>query len=87
MLIDEDPDSLRADGATHLCVASFDYDRYFQALSLPGQKAGTLERARRYQALFRYPHVEIRPAYRSFAFSNPVIRILDIRSGPEKGPR
>jgi hypothetical protein len=29
--------------------------------------------------LFARPYVEIAPAYRSFAFSNPVIRIIDMR--------
>ena len=34
----------------------------------------------KYEELFQtYPFVEIAPAYKSFAFSNPTIRILDIR--------
>lgn len=33
--------------------------------------------------LYSYPYTEIKPAYKTFAFSNPVIRIIDIRD-PEK---
>ena len=35
-----------------------------------------------YRRLFRYSYFEIRPEYRSFAFSNPVIRIVDLHSEP-----
>ena len=39
------------------------------------------ERHEKYEELFAYPTVEIKPAYHSFAFSNPTIRIVDI--GPQ----
>ena len=32
---------------------------------------------------YLYTYTEIKPAYKTFAFSNPVIRIIDIRD-PEK---
>jgi len=55
--------------------------------TLSGLQSGAVQRAaaallRGYRRLFRYPYVEIRPAYRSFAFSNPVIRIVDLRGRP-----
>ncbi len=70
-----------AEGVTHLAVSSFDYDRYLFAARLANQDASTYRRARAYEEMFRLPYVEIRPAYRAFGFSNPVIRIVDIRRG------
>ena len=64
---------------THLAVSSFDYDRYLFAAKLANQDASTYRNATAYEAMFRLPTLEIRPAYRAFGFSNPVIRIVDIR--------
>ncbi len=81
-LAEDSLDSLRAQGVTHLAVSSFDYDRYLFAAKLANQGASTYRRAGAYEAMFRLPTIEIRPAYRSFGFSNPVIRIVDIRREP-----
>jgi hypothetical protein len=78
---DDSLDSLSAEGVTHIAVSSFDYDRYLFAGKLQNQVASAYRRARAYEAMFRLPYIEISPAYRAFAFSNPVIRIVDIRSG------
>lgn len=80
-LAEDSLDSLRSAGVTYLAASSFDYDRYLFAAGLTNQDASTYRRARAYQEMFRLPYVEIRPAYRAFAFSNPVIRIVDIRRG------
>jgi hypothetical protein len=82
LLADDSLDSLSAEGVTHLAVSSFDYDRYLFAANLENQAASVYRRARAYEAMFRLPYIEISPAYRAFAFSNPVIRIVDIRRGP-----
>lgn len=76
-------DSLRAAGVTHFAVSSFDYDRYLFAAGLANQDSTTYRRARAYKSLFLLPTVEIRPGYRAYGFSNPVIRIVDIRRGSE----
>lgn len=58
-------------------ASSFHYDRYQLGTKLQNQRdAG-------YEFLFRYPYAEIRPDYKSFAFSNPVLRIVDLRQPPD----
>jgi hypothetical protein len=37
-----------------------------------------------YLALFERPHILIRPAFRSFAFTNPTIRIFRISADMDK---
>lgn len=72
-------DKERASGVTHLVTSSLMYDRYELGASLPRQDGKVYEAWRKYEAIFSHPYEEIRPAYMSFAFSNPVIRIVDIR--------
>ena len=38
-----------------------------------------VQRRVHYDRLFQRPYFEIRPKYRTVGFSNPVIRIVDIR--------
>jgi hypothetical protein len=78
-ITDADPDSLRRAGMTHMVVSSFDYDRYLLAGRLGGQHPEVMRRFRAYRALFRRPCREVAPGYRSFAFSNPTIRVVDLR--------
>jgi hypothetical protein len=67
----------------YLLASSFTYDRYFvrekiiknQSLK---KKMKILEYSWKYEFLFSHPFIEIKPAYRTFAFSNPTIRIIDI---------
>ncbi len=95
-ITDADPDSLRRAGVTHLVVSSFDYDRYLLAGRLGGQSPEVMRRVHAYRALFRRPYREIAPAYRSFGFSNPTLRIFDLdpknplrstRDGDRRGDR
>ncbi len=56
------------------------YERYRIASRLKGQKQIVYLIQRKYEHLFsHYPVQEFKPAYRTFAFSNPTIRIIDIR--------
>lgn len=74
-----DVDALRARGIRYVMVSSFVYDRLALARRLEEAQSKTvLARAARYEALFRHPWIEIEPEFRSFAFSNPTIRIVDI---------
>jgi len=81
-ITEADPDSLLRAGVTHLAVSSFDYDRYLLAGRLGGQHPEVMERYRAYRALFRRPYRDFAPGYRSFAFSNPTIRVIDLRPVP-----
>ena len=65
-------------------VSSFHYDRYLNAAASSGQLETVYAQTKAFQELFQKPFVEIRPVYRSFAFSNPTIRIVDLRRGAEK---
>lgn len=75
----------REKGVAFLVASSFTYDRYLYAATLRNQAEKVYERAGGYRKLFGYPFVEFAPAHRSFGFSNPTIRIIDIR-GPRGAP-
>jgi guanyl-specific ribonuclease Sa len=62
----------------YLASSSFMYDRYFLGNKLKNQHKRIYKYYREYQSLFSYPFIEVKPAYKSFAFSNPTIRIIDI---------
>jgi len=74
-----DVERARRQGTEYLVASSFTYDRYRLGATVEGQPASVYRRQRAYERLFQYPSVEFTPEYRSFAFSNPVIRIIDIR--------
>lgn len=61
-----------------LVVSSFQYDRFFYVIERRGQDTKIYEQAWEFQRLFQLPYKEFRPHYRSFAFSNPVIRIVQL---------
>jgi hypothetical protein len=77
-----DVEEERARGTALLVANSFMYERYRLAVSYGAPNPWVHRRVERYEELFRYPYVEIRPRYKSFAFSNPTIRIIDIRKPP-----
>lgn len=77
--VDQSVDSLRDQGYDYIVVSDFRYERYYRGSQLEDQEPWVYQRHQGYEELFRYPYVEIRPTYRSFAFSNPTIRIVDIR--------
>lgn len=69
----------RDNGVTHLVASSFLYDRFIHGKSLKNQGEAVYEAYQRYGELFSRPFIEITPPYKSFAFHNPTIRIIDIR--------
>jgi 4-amino-4-deoxy-L-arabinose transferase-like glycosyltransferase len=74
-----DVEEERARGTALLVANSLMYERYRLAVSYGAPSPWVRRRVERYEELFRYPYVEIRPRYKTFAFSNPTIRIIDIR--------
>ena len=70
----------RRKGTAYLMVSSFSYDRFFFASRLEDQDPEVYKSHGFYEELFLcHPIQEIAPAYKTFAFSNPTIRIVDIR--------
>jgi len=64
---------------TYLVASELMYGRYVFGNTLKNQPKAVYERYNRYQELFKYPFIEIKPAYKTYAFSNPTIRIIDVR--------
>ncbi len=77
----------RAAGIAYLVTSSFCYDRYFRGSRLEYQPPEVYQIHAQYVKLFTYPYVEFRPRYRDFAFTNPVIRIIDIRQSKVVPPK
>jgi 4-amino-4-deoxy-L-arabinose transferase-like glycosyltransferase len=69
----------RKSGIAYFVVSSFSYERFFIGSQWSWQSQDVYETHKNYMRLFSHPYVEIKPAYKTFAFSNPVIRIVDIR--------
>jgi 4-amino-4-deoxy-L-arabinose transferase-like glycosyltransferase len=69
----------------YLVASSFMYERYLRGQTLRGQDPSVYAGYRQYEKLFEHPYVEFRPAYKSFAFSNPTIRIIDLQAEENRG--
>ncbi|NOT25511.1 MAG: hypothetical protein HOP16_05350 [Acidobacteria bacterium] len=78
-LTELEPAAWRAKGVDYLVASSFMYDRYLTGAQLRNQRPEIYWTRDQYTKLFKLPYVEFAPAYRTFAFSNPVIRIIDLR--------
>ncbi len=76
-------DNLRSAGFKYAVASSFGYDVYNRGAELKGQIKKVYRAKERFDEIFRtYPYHEIKPEYASFAYSNPVIRIIDISKKP-----
>ncbi len=75
-----DFDVLRKEGVTHVLINSDMYERYFFVRGLKNQSDAVYQMIEKMDALFAYSYIEIKPAYKNFAFSNPTVRIVDIRA-------
>jgi hypothetical protein len=82
-LVQLDLEEARKNGVTHVVASSFQYGRLAFGSRLEGQPDYIYEFHGKYEDLFRHPYVEIPPRYMSFAFSDPTLRIVDIRPRPE----
>lgn len=74
-----DPVALVGQGVTYVAVSSFVYQRFAVGAALDDQAPAVHAAHRRFEELFALPYTEFAPDYRSFAFSNPVVRIVDLR--------
>jgi hypothetical protein len=74
-----DADDVSRRAIEYVLASSFMYDRYRVGSRLPAQDAAVYRLQAGYDALFAHSFIEIAPAYRSLAFSNPTIRIVDLR--------
>ncbi|OIQ49973.1 hypothetical protein BerOc1_01902 [Pseudodesulfovibrio hydrargyri] len=84
---DIDITEARNNGICHIVTSSMEYDRYYYGLQCDKDRnEAVYRRHRAYERLFRYPYVEIHPKYKTFAFSNPTIRIIDICAGESDEP-
>jgi 4-amino-4-deoxy-L-arabinose transferase-like glycosyltransferase len=83
---EQDLGTARAAGLTHVLVSSFRYDRYLKGAKMTRQRAAIYDLGAFYEDLFRQPFEEITPLNPSYAFSNPTLRLVDIRKMqlPEK---
>jgi len=84
-LTEVDISEAKKSGVAYLAVSSFSYERFFIGSQWSWQNKDVYETHKKYMRLFTYPYVEIKPAYKTFAFSNPVIRIIDIRDPQKSG--
>lgn len=66
-------------GAGFLLLSSFAYGRFMIGKTLAFQPDRVYRIAERYEKLLACPGRTIAPRYRSFGFSNPTIRIVDLR--------
>lgn len=72
-------------GTKYLVASSFVYERYFKAIEFSKDVPEIVEKWRFYKKLFENKYIEIRPKYRSYAFSNPTIRIFKVKDLMENG--
>lgn len=70
--------SLNNVSGDYLVLSSFYYDRYLMLSKYPRQDSAVYGIAKEVNGYFELPFVEFRPKYRSFAFSNPTIRIVQL---------
>jgi len=73
--------SEQKNGTRFLVASSFQYGRYYLGSQINNLEKKVYLIHRSYTDLFKWPYVEIKPLFKSFAYSNPVIRIVDISEG------
>ena len=69
----------RKKGVAFFVSSSFMYERFEFGSTLPDQHPFVYKTQEKYKRLFALPFVEFKPEFRSFGFSNPTIRVIDIR--------
>jgi len=78
VITDEYIERARREGGTYALASSFSYERYLLGGMLSGQHPRVYGFYKNYTDLFKKPYIEIKPAFKSFAFSNPTIRIIEL---------
>jgi hypothetical protein len=72
----------RAQGVDYIVTSSFTHGRYDFTARWPDLSNDVRTKKERYDQLFALPFEEFVPRYRTFAFSNPVVRIVKLRGAP-----
>jgi hypothetical protein len=63
----------------YLVLSSFIYDKFAFAMQHRGQDVPLVRDSwASFTELFQYPYCEIRPAWRTYAYSNPTLRVFDL---------
>ncbi len=62
----------------YLLASSFVYQRFLNAAKRNNPSGRIKKRARFYHALFEHTHIVFEPRHRSYAFTNPVIRVIEV---------
>jgi 4-amino-4-deoxy-L-arabinose transferase-like glycosyltransferase len=85
-IAEQDLGTSRVGGLTHVLVSSFRYERYLEGAGMKQQRPAIYDLGAFYEDLFRQPYEELAPLNPSYAFSNPTLRLVDIRKMqlPEK---
>jgi len=73
---------LQQRGVRYLVASSFQYGRFDFGSKLQRQRERVYQMKDQYDVIFEFPYHEIKPYYKSYAFSNPLIRIVDIQKTP-----
>jgi hypothetical protein len=69
----------RNEGTQFFVASNFFYDRILFAKNLKKCPETIVNVHNQYRKLFSMPYIEFKPKHRSFAFSNPTIRIINIQ--------
>ena len=77
-LAEVDLEKAKKNGVKLLVASSFNYGRFYLDKEMQGQSSSFYELRKKYDRLFSLPFKEIRPKHRTYAYSNPVIRIINI---------
>jgi len=71
--------------AKYIITSSFCYSRYLYAGALPDQKPKVYHRHQFYKKLLKKTYKEFKPAYKTFALSNPTINVILVSDLIESG--
>lgn len=70
----------------YLAASSFAYERFKTGRWYKNNRVKDIpEKWRFYEKLFEAPYIEFKPEYRTYAFSNPTIRIIEIEDLKKRG--
>lgn len=61
-----------------IAISSFHYERILTAAQWQGQAPTVYQQADRFNQLLQLPRREFKPMYRSFAFTNPTLLLIDL---------
>jgi len=78
-LAELDIEEERKKGTGFIVASSFQYERFYTGVRIGNQHKDVYDAHKKYNEFFKLPYTEIKPVYKSIAFSNPTLKIIDIR--------